>query len=192
LNLAKHTKYILYALLVTCVLYATSLIEIDTYLAGYLFNGRNVLFAMGVILAIYYKKVKLVENSFISFLLFLTLFAVYLYWDFSQTEKGFDYRLIVGVFACCFILLLIKSEEVLAHFAWKPFIYLGNISYSLYLVHLPIVNFSLKKFFAYNFSGSINLVFAIFIIFIVIVVSHFTYKYIERPSVKLLKYFDKK
>lgn len=192
LILSKHTKYILYALLIMCVLSATSLLNIDMYLGSYLFNGRNVLFAMGVVLAIYYKKFNLVNNPKVSFLLFTAFFVGYLYWDYNQSFKDFHYQIIVGLFACAFILLLIKSEDVMEHKIWTPFIYLGNISYSLYLVHLPVVNFSLKKFFTYNFSHSTNIIFAVFLMCLVIVISHFTYKYIERPSVKLLKYFDKK
>ncbi|WP_233527592.1 acyltransferase [Serratia sp. PAMC26656] len=63
------------------------------------------------------------------------------------------------------------------------FVYLGTISYSVYLIHPSIL--ILFEYFSDGLSPNLKLLFAILGIFITIPVSHFIYKFIEEPSINL-------
>jgi peptidoglycan/LPS O-acetylase OafA/YrhL len=76
----------------------------------------------------------------------------------------------------------------------RPFIFLGDISYSLYLIHLPILHLLVQVTAAYISPVTIlqhkTLFVAIFILlasFCTIVISAFTYRWIELPSISLGK-----
>lgn len=75
----------------------------------------------------------------------------------------------------------------------KTLLFLGKISYSIYLLHVPIgmkiINFSEPKVANINWRGMI-----VFVdLMLLVVVSYFFYKFIELPAIKLskkIKYFD--
>jgi peptidoglycan/LPS O-acetylase OafA/YrhL len=80
-------------------------------------------------------------------------------------------------------------------FSWQPFAYLGQISFSIYLIHFTFLN----TFSAFLFSRvidhfSYNLAFAItFIISMVplFVLSHYYMKYIDQGAIKLARNIEK-
>jgi peptidoglycan/LPS O-acetylase OafA/YrhL len=81
-----------------------------------------------------------------------------------------------------FVFLIIKIKALSRFFSIKPFVYLGNLSYSIYLLHYP-VQLIIKTFDEYiglNINYSSKIFFLVFII-TVITISHFIYYYFEKP-----------
>lgn len=84
-----------------------------------------------------------------------------------------------------------KLHEVLSHTCFQ---YLGKISYSLYLTHWPIgiMLISLLFFIFGPYAHAMHsLVLMMITVSITLLVSHFFYKYVEYPSIKLCKKLGK-
>jgi peptidoglycan/LPS O-acetylase OafA/YrhL len=81
-----------------------------------------------------------------------------------------------------FVFLIIRVKVLSRLFAIKPFVYLGNLSYSIYLLHYPIqlIIKTVDEYIGLKINYSSNIFFLVFII-IVITISHFTYYYFEKP-----------
>lgn len=108
-----------------------------------------------------------------------------------------DPRLIARTLGAAMILFVLLRSKRLQHvFEWKPFAYLGRISFSLYLVHFTFLN----TFSAFLFSKvigdlSYNLAFVItFIVSMVplFILSHYYAKYIDQGAIKLARIVEKK
>ncbi len=82
---------------------------------------------------------------------------------------------IIGV--CLIIWFSNKNELITKILSTKLFVGIGLISYSLYLWHYPIFAFTKQTFF---FDGSITK--KLFVGFIIIILSIFSYYFIERPA----------
>ena len=63
-------------------------------------------------------------------------------------------------------------------FAWKPFQHLGHVSYSVYLIHMPVLELTIKLPLPGPAKGILVIVFTL-------IISHFTYKFVERPFIDL-------
>jgi peptidoglycan/LPS O-acetylase OafA/YrhL len=79
------------------------------------------------------------------------------------------------------IALTLTSENAAAILALKPIIWLGRVSYSLYLVHMPILYFTL----AYVSDGTPSLAAYLIAAFGIAVASEAIYRWIERPFIRL-------
>jgi exopolysaccharide production protein ExoZ len=86
--------------------------------------------------------------------------------------------------ATCGVILFFKPSI-------KPLIFLGNISYSLYLTHALISEVLLRRVeIKYQLRvSSYSLFYLLFEIFIAVIISYFFYKVIEQPSLALSKRF---
>lgn len=82
--------------------------------------------------------------------------------------------------------VIISSINVQRVLTFKPMIFLGKISYSLYLLHL-IILFITVKFFTLNAAT-----FLLVYLTITVVISSLTYYLIEKPSYKIGKYIVSK
>ena len=112
--------------------------------------------------------------------------VLYIYADFLGNPLLTDWVTTIGVSA----LLIISLSSTLASkvLLWRPFQFLGEISYSLYLYHLPIL---LSLF--YVFYGRLPLlVIAGMSIIMTIIVSRVAWKIIEKPSIKIANTFSNK
>ena len=85
-------------------------------------------------------------------------------------------------------LILIKSENEKNKFTYifkiKPLLFIGIISYSLYLWHWPIISFA-----KYFYIDSVPFLVIILSIFLIFILSSISWKYIEQPF--LNEYSDK-
>jgi peptidoglycan/LPS O-acetylase OafA/YrhL len=113
-----------------------------------------------------YKK----ENSLISLLFFFLIFVVL----FSQNYFNEFSKLFFITFLSGFFLFFYNKNNFLNFlFNNKQFIYLGNISYSFYLWHLPVI-----YFYDLYFLNSLIRIPAVFIL--TLIVSSLSYKYVEQ------------
>lgn len=127
------------------------------------------LFILGII-AFLYKTEMLSSRNFIFYLLAI---LGYFFWVYYLEVA------IVSLFSVLFILFMNKEVKILGFF--------GKISFSLYLIHIPIgskvINFGLR----YTTEQYEKYLLLIFSLFISIVIAYFFYLSIERPSLFLSK-----
>lgn len=126
-------------------------------------------FLMGSLTFMISKKYKYKNSKLSNFAFFIVL--LFLFYD-PLNNKVYTSFLIL--FFTCFFLNFYKTNIYSKlFFENKFFIFLGNISYSFYLWHLPIIYFS-DLYFLPN-------IFTLPVIFLLsIVLSQFTYKYVEQ------------
>ncbi|MEC0094399.1 acyltransferase family protein [Paenibacillus macquariensis] len=107
-------------------------------------------------------------------------------------QFNIDPRLLARTLGSAMILFALLRLKVLQHvFGWKPFAYLGQISFSLFLIYFTFLN----TFSAFLFSKvihhlSYNLAYAItFMVSMVplFILSHYYMKYIDQGALKLAR-----
>lgn len=104
-----------------------------------------------------------------------------------------NYFMMAHIIGAFLILVAVLNSNILQKFfELKPFLYLGNISFSLYLIHFIIINsvscYIFLKIYkmGISYNQSFLISFSISLIFIFIL-SHFMNKYIDQKSVKISK-----
>jgi len=87
-----------------------------------------------------------------------------------------------GIGSCYFILLALERRSLVSSFLLvKPFVFLGRISYSLYLVHLPIL-----IMLAIAIYGKISFGYLLLPFFtLTLIVATFFNRLVEVPSIRL-------
>ena len=107
----------------------------------------------------------------------------------SEVEFLFNKQIVFGTAFVCLAIALEKIPiKMLAH---PAFLFIGKISFSLYLVHFAVIHallhFQLLDVFE---NGLINFTYNFFIVaFFSIPIAGFCFKFIELPSQKLGKKF---
>lgn len=160
----------------------------DFFLSFYLPSQLPV-FSIGIIFFFIVKGATLKDISYKPVLLLFSLIAVDLLTNF---DFFFENHI---KFAVAFLLLGIGlSKFHVKNLLTRLLQYIGQVSYSMYLVHLAVIFWlgktSIFTFYApTNTIGSIGLfIFAYLIIVIItLLISGFTYKYIELPTQKIGK-----
>ena len=111
------------------------------------------------------------NNYYSLIMLFLLLFLII----FFKSNSLINTTLITCIFTSLFIFFYKENSNRLFILIVenKPLIFLGNISYSFYLWHLPIIYFY-DLYFLRSFSGLLLL------LFIILILSFFTYNFIEK------------
>ena len=150
-----------------------------------------VFFLFGAYLAKYVNTFVFVKNStFVKLSLFTTsILIIEPRWVLHRV--GLDYWMISNVISVIGILLLltavIHSNLADRILTVKPLLWLGKISYSLYLVHIPIIMLSVILL-----SNTIGLIWSFIVaILISLVVADLTYRTIEVKSIKLGSKYSK-
>jgi peptidoglycan/LPS O-acetylase OafA/YrhL len=153
-------------------------------------TGFLGVFYLGILLAKYktYLISKLSKAN-LAAIIALTLLAVFLYnisfeffkpWgDRAHLFAYFwrDYLTAIG--SCIIIIIPLSRNRVSAFLKAKPFLFLGDISYSFYLLHLPII-ITICSLFASASVLSDELIF-VSTLSLAFILSYFSFKYIEIP-----------
>ena len=143
----------------------------------YLLPSRAWEILLGSILFLYNNKVKLkIDVPKFNFnyvpLIFLTILIFFYY-----VEENIDYRHLVmtSIIILLFVFNLKNYQKKI--FFEKHFIYIGKLSYSLYLWHFPILFFS-----SYYIIGTLKY---IVVIIFTLIFSHLSYNFVETPIRKI-------
>ncbi|SDY63010.1 acyltransferase [Thermoactinomyces sp. DSM 45892] len=146
------------------------------------------IFMIGALLAKYYQTiVHWLQAKSVLFKGFLLLLATCLYsYSFLFYNVSFAHNFIIddwftAIGSVIFISISLASIRVTNVLKKKPIHYLGKISYSLYLVHLPII-----LFMVHLLANSIPTSAILLLSFVVaLLVASLSYYFIEIPSIKM-------
>lgn len=132
-------------------------------------------FAIGSFTFLIKDDVKIKINNLIAFISIFILFVASLTFDEKSIFPGYN-ALIPSVATSLLLLSTEKANYIKSLLLNKTLIYFGKISYSLYLIHWPLI-----IFYKYMFVQQINFVEKIFLLIVTIILSSFSYNYIELP-----------
>ncbi|MCK9477928.1 MAG: acyltransferase [Firmicutes bacterium] len=145
------------------------------------------LFLFGTIIAKYRYRLINSTKKFSDIKMLILLFAASLIYAFSAWSLSFAPEIIhdwiSAVGTALFIILLMSWDKAIRLFQNKAFVFLGRISYSLYLWHIVILNTLIHGLYG---------IYPLFVIYltafaVTIFISWISHKYIELPSMKLGK-----
>ena len=149
----------------------------DGYLYGFFISQANV-FMFGFIL--FYLN-RLIKLKYLLYLLIglLPLLISYL----NGFKSGIENNILITILFGCFFIIIQKPNYSFLQFFFIR--YLGKLSYSIYLIHFVVLALFEKFHFKY-FISNISLNYSIrfmFVLIISIIISNFSYKYIEQPFI---------
>jgi peptidoglycan/LPS O-acetylase OafA/YrhL len=167
--------------------------------------GRFFDFGIGITAGLIFLKMpesKIFNNKLISNLLFVVGALVWLggaYWiethhgeEFVMEEKLYQYFFyLYSTGAAIMLLSLVGNSFFNRIFSWGPVVYLGKVSFALYLVQFMSlgpwknISMSIKAYFLQTTGNNWLSVFATF--FVIFIFSSIVYHLIEMPSQKYLK-----
>jgi exopolysaccharide production protein ExoZ len=140
----------------------------------------------GFLIYQFYDKLKL--NTILSIILLIIGLSIFV--GFGYEVRDFDnYKrlLIYGVPSAMIVLAMLNLEKNQAISIPKFWILLGDASYSLYLIHFPIMLLmnKLPQIVGYTLTANQEVNYSYFIILTIIVSSIIVHKYIEKPLSKI-------
>jgi len=144
----------------------------------YLPFGRVWELMAGSLLAIYLSKNKIIDkksNDIFSFLGFIAIFfSIFYYSENIQYPSFFTLLPVIGTL----LIIIFSTKKTILNkvLSYKPLVFIGLISYSLYLWHQPLF-----VFFRIYFNHNLNSFDISFIILLAFGLSFFSWKYIETP-----------
>ena len=106
---------------------------------------------------------------------FLCLIGAFLFSDASPPVPGI-FTCISTVGTTLLLLNASKNDKIFSFLTCSPIVYIGAISYSLYLIHQPILVF--PRLFV---NHELDFLWVFFLIFLALAVSVVFYEYIEQP-----------
>jgi len=185
-------------LLVSLLLFVSGTFVITMYNPGeiylrYLFE-YNFYFALGQFIYIYKEQIlaKFDGRNYKTLLLAATLVLFVLFDALALAKQHFWSGIVAGISVFCLIVVFLKYDFKKTWLI-KGIIKLGEISYSLYLVHLPVLIFMYALIFMYtkNLIFYNRLWYATGILFSV-AAGVLLYRLVEKPSMNLINGIKKK
>lgn len=115
--------------------------------------------------------------------LFLTILCLLIKVPLLDGHGVFKWGIIS--FFIVLLLLLIKKSSILSYSSVLN--WLGNISYSLYMTHIVVLEFIFKRITPEIWSSQAGISKLLFYLIICLVVSHISYTFIEKPFIEVGK-----
>ena len=103
--------------------------------------------------------------------------------------------LLAGGFGLCLAAILFGASRLRKMFEWNPLRFMGMISYSLYIWHLPLLVFFMTNVGYKTETWNPFLVYSFYLLWIALVIIPFTflcYKFVEKPWMDLSAQWTKK
>lgn len=146
-----------------------SFLLIDKFLLQSVFVECFILFFSGVI--VYYANLLIKDKKKL-----ITLSFFFVIISFVGNFK-------INIFTPGIILFFISMEYLIKSEKKKMLDFFGNLTYSMYLLHIPTMLVIILIFFNFNLNDQIflNNYFFIFYILIIIIISCFTFYFFEKP-----------
>lgn len=144
--------------------------RISPYVNFYGFQSRLWEFILGSFVYFYREKINLNLNCIIKYLLYLAIILSSIFFDENVRHPS----LITFFFLLIVSILILNKDDTNNTYFERALKFFGLISYSLYLWHYPIISFSNKLLF------EINLNIKIILFLLSIIVSYFSYYFIEK------------
>ena len=168
----------IFILFLISIIFAEYLSAKNEMLNFYTLPTRAWELLLGTLVAILeLKKIKnksLILSDICVLLGLTTIILSFIFYDESVAHP--TYRSLPPVFGTLLILYFAVSKSLVVKFlSFRLFSYFGLISYSLYLWHFPMFALSRYSFFLNNFLDYLLLIFSL------IIISIFSYHYIEKP-----------
>jgi len=149
----------------------------------FLFPGRVWQFGIGSLFA-FLPNIK-IKNIYLDSLYLITAFGLILI-NFNIVINGLPFGTLLSIGTIMILYKLQNEKNQLFKFVnFKILIFIGLISYSLYLWHWPIISF-LK----YISIGKLSYTFVFLALFLTFLLATLSWKYIEQPFIKSLKTKD--
>lgn len=153
------------------------------------------MFILGAVIARYRTAIKNIFTSLPKLVRYTALpIAACLYtyswlWISNQSIHSDEINtLMITAGAALFIILALSSDVFSKILLKRPLTYLGDISYSLYLIHV-VVLFLMLNLFYLRMPLAVVLAAALALS---LLTAHISYKYVEMPSIKLGKYLSRR
>jgi len=119
------------------------------------------------------KKNLSIDNFFSFFGLFLVILSLFFFKETTQHPSIYTVPLLIGI--SLMILHCVEDTYLNSLLSWSPITYLGKLSYSAYLIHVPII--FLINFYYYQFNTYYRLAVVLILTFII---SYISYNFIEK------------
>lgn len=148
--------------------------------AYYLLPARFFELLMGVMLALNYSKLPISKNTIVNNLLAVLALALILVPAFLITKQDVfpSYNALFVCLGSCIVIYLGKAEKatfLTKLLSIKPLVFIGLISYSLYLWHWPFISF-------FNLVDvDLTLVNQLGLLGLFFVLSYLSWKFVEQP-----------
>ncbi|MCB0709089.1 MAG: acyltransferase [Chitinophagaceae bacterium] len=184
-------------LFVSLLLLVSGAFIVNRYHPGHIFMRYlfeyNFYFALGQFIYIYKEQIlsKFDGRNYKPILLTVT-FGLFILFDvLALAKQHFWAGIAAGISAFCLIVVFLKYEFKKNWFI-KGIIKLGEISYSLYLVHLPVLIFMYVLIFKYsNELVFYNRIWYVTGILVSVIAGIILYRLVEKPSMNIINQVKK-
>ncbi|MFT4465742.1 MAG: acyltransferase family protein [Sodalis sp. (in: enterobacteria)] len=155
----------------------TSGYEVQTALYGLLSNPLIIEFLIGVVTALLYIRVKSLNIENASFFISLALLSYICYVISTGVQHGINVKIALPI--GFFVLFLTLAENKIKIFIPNFLLWLGDISFSLYLIHLPLGFAFFECVEKADNALMVGIPYALIAICLSLILAHFSHKYIE-------------
>ncbi|WP_217996433.1 acyltransferase family protein [Pseudescherichia vulneris] len=158
-------------------------VSVIAFIDSYINSALWVYFISGAFVALVYNRIKPIDSKAFGALSSVAAIAIIIALiNIDMAPYGQMRFIIITLF---FSLVVMIPPSI---FKLKPLVYLGEVSYSSYLMHLPVMFVSFKLINStkslYNISFNEFAIITCFVVALSSIISCFTFKYIEYTFIK--------
>ena len=172
----KFRKILVLFLIVCSLIYYIYLSFTDPNLMFYSTFPRIWELLVGVYVAITFQQLR-IKSIAQSNIITASALLILLLTLFSNVLVDISHILRPIVVICTLILLVIKNNITLRLFSFKPFVHVGLLSYSLYMIHQPVVSI-IKNNYIFEKLTVFQILYISIFIYLISLVSYYFY---EKP-----------